>query len=114
MTTKAHTAYRGTVHGLPEGLSNESGGCALLANINGSIHAIGGYTNGYHSVWHISDETVHMFKQYPISNRSQKTSLYGHALIKIESKNQLAILGGNSSMMFGGYLKEIWVCDVKE
>ena len=53
-----------------------------------------------------------MFKQYPISNRSTKTSLYGHALIQIKSKNQLLILGGNSSMMFGGYLKDIWLCNV--
>merc|ERR1712157_34274 len=64
---------------------------------------------------HPSDDTVNMFKQYPISNRSQKTSLYGHALIKIESKNQLVILGGNSSIgPFGGHLKDIWICNVKD
>ena len=98
---------------LPEGLGNESGGCALMAKLNGSIHAIGGYTNCYHSVWHPSDATVDMFKQYPISNRPTKTGLYGHALIRNESKLQLIILGGNSSMMFGGYLKDIWVCNVQ-
>eukprot|EP01083_Nonionella_stella_P207310 753250_1 len=41
INTKAYTSYRGTVHGLPEGLGNETGGCALLAHIDGSIHAVG-------------------------------------------------------------------------
>eukprot|EP00488_Nonionellina_sp_1-RS-2012_P004033 TRINITY_DN8988_c0_g1_i1.p1 TRINITY_DN8988_c0_g1~~TRINITY_DN8988_c0_g1_i1.p1 ORF type:complete len:110 (+),score=16.82 TRINITY_DN8988_c0_g1_i1:50-379(+) len=56
---------------------------------------------------------IYAFKQYPISNRSEKTSLYGHALIAMESKKRLLIFGGNSSMMFGGHLKDIWVCDVQ-
>ena len=53
-----------------------------------------------------------MFKQYAIGDRSPKLSLYGHALVVMEETNQLLIMGGNTSLMFGGYLKDIWMCDV--
>eukprot|EP01084_Bolivina_argentea_P026822 49881_1 len=115
---KSHICYRGTIHGLPQGLGNETGGCALLTKVHNTIHAVGGYSNCHHSIWYTTHDTplnISMFKQYPIMDRSQKmvTSLYGHALVPIERRNQLVILGGNSSMMFGGHLKDIWVCDVQ-
>jgi len=112
--SKQAQIHKGTIYGLPEGINHESGGAALLALVNGNIHVIGGYSNCYHSAWHVSHDSIHKFKQYPIADRSHKTSLHGHALIAIEESNELVVMGGNTSMIFGGYLNDIWVCDANK
>eukprot|EP01084_Bolivina_argentea_P087916 158724_1 len=113
--TQSCIMYKGVIHGLPEGLGSESGGNVELCILNNTIHAIGGYSSALHSIWkNDNDNKINTFIQNVIGNRPKHQSLHGHALVTIESLNQILILGGKDNSIFGGYLRDIWVCQTQK
>eukprot|EP01083_Nonionella_stella_P080380 220890_1 len=115
--TKSCITYKGVLHGLPEGLGSESGGNVELCILNNTLHAIGGYSMCYHSVWPLALEPnthIRSFVSKPIGNRPKNQTLYGHSLIALHSLQQILIFGGRDNSLFGGYLHDIWAmsCDL--
>eukprot|EP01084_Bolivina_argentea_P087917 158725_1 len=109
--SKSCNTYKGIIHSIPEGLQNQTGGDVQLCVFDNTIHAIGGHSHSYHSIWKNSDENkIDSFVQYPIGNRKKDQPLYGHSLIVLDYFQQILIMGGKDSTVWGGYSNDIWVC----